>query len=84
MIHSMSVRVVTTRTLKGQKWAAKYPEKADELWVFAIIDGTKKAKRIGPDTPENRQHAERKCREWEILLERASMGKARMAPVGQT
>jgi len=78
MIHRMSVRVVTTRTLKGQKWAAKYPEKADELWVFAIIDGTKKAKRIGPDTPENRQRAERKCLEWEMLLERASLGKARM------
>ena len=75
MIPRMSVRVVSSRTLKGSKWADKYPEKADDLWVFAIIDGKRRSKRIGPDTEENRVRAERKRREWEVLLERKALGE---------
>ena len=78
MIRGMSVRVVTGRELKGPACAKAYPEKADDLWVFAIADGRRRAKRVGPPTDENRSLAERKRHEWEILIERSALGESKL------
>lgn len=82
MMRGMSVRVVSARELKGPAWAEKYPDKAQEIWVFAIANGKRKKVRIGPPTDENRALAERKRREWEILIERRALGQSQvMAPL---
>ena len=78
MSDSMSVRVVTARELKGPAWAREYPEKADDLWVFAIADARRRAKRVGPPSDENRKLAERRRHEWEILIERSAPGDSKL------
>ena len=68
MIARMSVRIVTAVEIKGGAWAAKYPGRASDLWLVAHVNGKRLRKRIGPDTPENRERAEDKKEEWTKLI----------------
>ncbi len=81
MIRRMSIYITDARKLRGGAWAAKYPDKADDLWLVAQVGGKKKRKRIGPPTEENRKVAEQKAAEWRFILERRSMGEAGMIAV---
>lgn len=81
MMRSMSVYITTARQVKGAAWSARYPDRATDLFVVAQIGGKKKRKQIGPDTPENRERAERKRDEWQAILERRELQAAGlMAP----
>jgi len=70
----MSVRVIKARQFKSRNWCARYPDKADELWVIVHAQGRRKRTRIGPDTPENRERAEGKKAEYQLLLDRRASG----------
>ena len=48
-----TVEIVTGRDIKGSKWAAQYPDKADDLWVRVHVAGKRKKKHFGPPTEEN-------------------------------
>jgi len=73
MMRSMSVYLSDARTIKGAAWAARYPEKAADLYVVAQMAGRKVRTRIGPPTPENRERAERKMAEYRAILERRQL-----------
>lgn len=53
------VRILTAGQLKGEKWSARYPEKAGELYVVATTGKKRQTRRIGPPTPDNQVRAER-------------------------
>ncbi|MBW2698465.1 MAG: site-specific integrase [Deltaproteobacteria bacterium] len=67
------IYITTASKVKGATWAAKYPRKADEIYVVAQTGGKKKRVRIGPPTPDNTKKAERKVREWTYLIERKQL-----------
>lgn len=70
----MSVRVIKASQFKSRNWCARYPDKADELWVIVHAQGRRKRVRIGPDTPANRERAEGKKAEYQLLLDRHASG----------
>lgn len=81
MMISMSVYITTARKVRGEAFAAAYPEKADDLWVVAQVEGRKKRKSIGPPTPENWKKAERKAAEWRAAFEQHDLsGAGLLAP----
>jgi integrase len=53
----VSVAIKTSREVKGKAWAARYPDKATDLWVVAVHGGRRERKHIGPDTVANRERA---------------------------
>ena len=61
MITAVSIRVVSERTIRGPKWAAKYPEKADDVWVVGHAGGNRVRLHFGAPTPSNVERAERKA-----------------------
>ena len=69
MMRAMSIRILTSRQVKGGKWADAHPNKADDLWVMAEVRGNRRRKHVGPPTPENRREAERKRAAWAALLD---------------
>jgi integrase len=76
---SVRVRVAPAREVKGQPWAAKYPEKANEPWLVWMVDGKRKREHIGPDTPEAWEQAHREAEELRrCLTQRAGNPNARV------
>ncbi len=74
MMVDVSFRIITGRQRNGARWAAKYPEKADDLYVVGQVGGKKKERiRIGPPTPENQLAAENVVREWERRAQREAL-----------
>ena len=74
----MFVRIATSRQVRGPAWAAKYPERAGDLWVVAQREKKRKRVRIGPPTTENFAKAGRKRDEWEAAL---SLGASELEPM---
>ena len=69
----MSVRILTSRQVKGPQWAARYPEKSADLWVVAIVAGKRRRVRIGPPTEANRIEAERRSQAWSAIAHGADL-----------
>ena len=72
----MPVYIQTAAELKGSAWAARYPEKADDLYVVARSGKKRKTRRFGPPTAKNRAAAERKRDEWAVALERTDLSSS--------
>jgi integrase len=73
---AMPVYIKTAAELKGAAWAARYPGKADELYVVARSGKKRTTRRFGPPTDKNREAAERKRDEWAAALERTDLSSS--------
>ena len=56
MMRPMGVKITTSRSVKGAKWASRFPAKADDLWIVGHYEGRRKRWYIGPPTPENQAY----------------------------
>ena len=69
MIPTVAIRVVSERTIRGPKWAAKYPEKANDIWVVGHANGNRVRLYFGSPTPENVERAEHKANQLRAAVD---------------
>ena len=70
----MSVKIHTSRYVRGKTWAARNPDRADDLWVVVWSNNKRERIPIGPPTAENRARAEAKRESLENALRAMSAG----------
>jgi len=80
MIPAVGISVVTSKAVKGPKWAERYPAKAADLWVRGHHNGKRVRIYIGPPTPENQARAEQKRAQLLAAVEILSGSRALVAP----